>query len=110
LQAYLARYFVREQYTTKDISMSSDGIRVPSVLYDYYMHLQYVSTDASGFVNGGPKSLLFSDTNNSLNINNWIRVGTTTIDVKTRNAIIDYLPANHIFGFGTDFILNVNKQ
>ncbi|GAB3011508.1 hypothetical protein GCM10027051_12420 [Niabella terrae] len=110
LQRYLARYIVVDKYTTADISVSSDGIRVPSVLYDYDMHLQYVSTDASGFVGGGPKSLLFSDTNNSLDINNWIRVGTTTVDVLTSNAIINYLPANHIFGFGTDFIMNVNKD
>ncbi|TXH22614.1 MAG: hypothetical protein E6Q95_01815 [Chitinophagaceae bacterium] len=108
-EKYLAKYFIKGMYTTAVISKSTDGGAYPSIIYDYMMDLQYVSTNASGFVGGGPKSLLFSDRNNSLDITNWIRVGTTTVDVRTKNAIINYLPANHIFGFGADFIIAVNS-
>lgn len=108
LEVYLEKYFIDGMYTTTDIAYSSDGDRYYSVLHQYPMHMQYVATNASGNVGGGPKSLLFSNTNNSLNFSNWIRVGTTTVDVRTKNAIINYLPANHIFGFGADFIVAVN--
>jgi len=109
LQVYLSRYVIRDKFLSKDIAVSSDGLRVATAVSNYYMHMQYVSTNASGVVGGGPKSLLFSDTNNSLDINNWTRVGTTTVDILTKNAVINYLPANHIFGFGADFIITVNK-
>ena len=108
-EKYLAKYFVQGVYPTSVISKSTDGGAYPSIIYNYMMDMQYVSTNASGFVGGGPKSLLFSDRNNSLDIANWIRVGTTTVDVRTKNAIINYLPANHIFGFGADFIIAVNS-
>lgn len=108
LQVYLEKYFIKGKHVTSEISYSSDGDRYYSVLFNYPMHMQYVSTNASGYLGGGPKSLLFSNTNNSLNIANWSRVATTTIDIRTQNAIVNYLPANHIFGFGADFVSAVN--
>lgn len=109
LEKFLARYFLKGIYPSRELLRASDGYRVNSLLYDYPMHIQFVSSNASGFLGGGPRSILFSNTNQSFFVSNWVRVGTTTVDIKAQNAVINILPETHDFGFGADFIQEVNS-
>lgn len=110
LQTYLARYILQGYYQSTDLLRTSDGYTVPSAIYNYPMDMQFASSNASGFLNGGPRSILFSDTNESLFRLNWVRVNTITVDIRTKNAVINILPETHDFGFGIGFIQSANNH
>lgn len=110
LSKFLCRYIIRGKYLSTDLLSSSDGIALTSINYNYQMWGQYIATNASGFVGGGPKQIKFSDTQNSIFTRYWISVNTITSDIKTTNAIVNLLPPGHDFGFGTDFINVVNLR
>ncbi|WP_447640641.1 MULTISPECIES: hypothetical protein [Chitinophagaceae] len=110
LSQFLCRYIIRGKYLSTDLLESSDGLALTSINYDYRMWGQYMATNASGFVGGGPKQIKFSDTKTSIFTRYWISVNTITTDIKTTNAIVNLLPPGHDFGFGTDFINAVNLR
>ena len=110
LDSFLCRYIIRGKYVSTDLLSSSDGLPLPCVKYTYPMFGQYVATNASGFVGGGPKQVKFSDTKHSIFTRYWVSVNTITTDIKADNAIINVLPPGHDFGFGTDFITAVNTR
>jgi hypothetical protein len=95
---------------TDSLKGFTDGKLYASFRYDYNMQLQYVATNASGYLGGGPKAITFSDPRNSIFTRNWVRVNTITVDIKTSNGMLHLLPAGHDFGFGNDFIKRVNKR
>ena len=109
LQTYLARYILIGVYPSRELLRASDGYAVPCVLYNYPMKIQYASSNASGFLGGGPRSILFSDRNGSQFSSNWVSVNTITVDIKTNNASVNILPETHDFGFGVGFIQKVNS-
>jgi len=110
LDTFLCRYILRGHATSDSLVNFTDGRLYPSVRYGYPMQLQYSQTNASGFKNGGPKAITFSDPKNSIFTRYWVRVNTITVDIKTSNATIHLLPPNHDFGFGDDFIRGVNRR
>ncbi|MCF3110401.1 hypothetical protein LL912_16570 [Niabella sp. CC-SYL272] len=109
LQTYLARYILKGIYPSRELLRASDGYAVPCVLYGYAMQIQFASSNASGFLGGGPRSILFSDRNGSQFSSNWVSVNTVTVDIKTQNASVNILPETHDFGFGVGFIQKVNS-
>jgi hypothetical protein len=110
LDTFLSRYILRGLESTDSIADFTDGRLFPSVKYGYNMQMQFSHTNASGYLNGGPKQIIFSDPKNSIFTRYWIRVGTITVDIKASNAIFHLLPPGHDFGFGDDFIRQVNKR
>lgn len=110
LDTFLCRYVLRGRATSDSIITFTDGRVFPSIKYDYGMHMLYSQTNASGFKNGGPKAITFSDPKNSIFTRYWVRVNTITVDIKTKNAAVHLLPPGHDFGFGDDFIRRVNLR
>lgn len=110
LHTFFGRYIINGKQTTDSLDGYTDGRLFPSAWNQYSMQMQLVQTNASGYLQGGPKSIIFSDPKNSVFTRNWIRVNTITVDIKTSNAIVHLLPPGHDFGFGTDFIRQVNKR
>ncbi|RXK62556.1 hypothetical protein ESA94_06035 [Lacibacter luteus] len=110
LDTFVCRYIIPGLQHTDSLKGFTDGKLYASFRYDYNMQLQYVATNASGFLGGGPKTITFSDPRNSIFTRNWVRVNTITVDIKTTNGIVHLLPTGHDFGFGNDFIKRVNKR
>lgn len=110
LDTFFCRYIIRGQQPSKNLEGLTDGSLFSSVNYNYNMQMQLVRTNASGYLNGGPKAIIFSDPKNSVFTRNWIRTTTITVDIKTSNAIVHLLPPGHDFGFGNDFIRSINKR
>lgn len=110
LDSFFCRYLVPGQVRSDSLTGFTDGRLFPSVRYGYNMQMQFTQTNASGYLNGGPKAIIFSDPKNSVFAVNWIRTTTITVDVKTDNAVVHLLPPGHVFGFGADFIRRANKR
>lgn len=109
LDTFFRKYIIPGQITTQELASRADGLKFPSMKYGYDMHLQYQTTNASGYLGGGPKAILFSDTRGSVFTVNWIRVYTNTVDIKTNNAVVHVLDVGHNFGFGNDLIRALNR-
>ncbi|MFT4092246.1 MAG: fasciclin domain-containing protein [Niabella sp.] len=110
LDTFLCRYILRGKIYSDSLLTSSDGLILDAVKYSYEMNAKYVSTNASGFVGGGPRQITFSDRKNSIFERYWVSVNTITTDISTTNAVINVLPPGHSFGFGSDFLNAVNKR
>lgn len=118
LDRFICRYVLQGKHVSNDISGFADGLLFQTIHYinqngsdtSYSMHMQYTSTNASGYVGGGPKSIIYSDTKGSIFYRNWIRVNTITINITTNNAIVHLLPPGHDFGFGDEFVRAVNYR
>lgn len=110
LDTFFSKYVIPGQITTQELATRADGLKYASMKFKYDMHLQYETTNASGYLGGGPKTILFSDTRGSVFTVNWIRVLTNTVDIKTSNAVVHALDVGHNFGFGNDLINAVNRR
>ena len=118
LDTFLCRYFLQGKHLSEEIADLADGLFFPTITYknfftsdtSYTMQMQYTSTNASGYVGGGPKAIIYSDPKGSIFTRYWIRVNTMTVDIKTSNAIVHLLPPGHDFGFGDEFVRAVNKR
>lgn len=103
LDTFLCRYIIRDKYLTTDLLRATDGYTLPSIKYSYLMNLQYSYTNASGYVNGGPRAIIFSDTRTSPFISLWVRTNAITVDVVADNGIVNVISPGHAFGFGSEF-------
>ena len=110
LDTFFCRYVIKNRVPTDSIRSFTDGRFFTSLRYDYDMQMQYSATNASGYQDGGPKAIIFSDPKNSIFTRNWIRVNTITVDIKTSNAVVHLLSPGHDFGFGDEFIRRINKR
>lgn len=108
LDILTARYILRGVRTTDSYAPFVDGINLPSIKYEYPMHIQYNKLNASGFVGGGPQSIIFSDPKNSIFEKNWENANTNAVNIKTKNATINILAPLHDYGFN-EFVVRVNK-
>lgn len=108
LDTMTCKYFVRGNYDTNDFSIYVDGLMVNSIVHNYPMHILYKKLDASGFKEGGPQVLTFSDPKNSIFVRYWQRTPTNSVNIKTNNAVVNIVAPGHDFGFG-DFVTRINN-
>lgn len=116
IDSFMVRYILDGKHTSKDIADLADGLFFPTVGYtsrtgrdtSYNMQMQFTRTNASGYVGGGPKAIIYSDPKGSIFVRYWVRVNTITVDIKSSNAVIHLLPSGHDFGFGNEFVKAVN--
>lgn len=99
LDSMVNRYVLNTEFNTAELAPYIDGQVVTSTKNDYKMHIQFRVLNASGFVGGGERQLIFSDTNNSIFQRYWQRVNTSAVDIRTTNGIIHILSPGHDFGF-----------
>jgi hypothetical protein len=103
----LDRYTVRGKITTDSLHFA-DGAFLTTTYYRYGMNAQELNSNASGYVFGGPKGVVYSDIKNSQYIKEWKSATTQAVNVATDNAIVHVLSASHEFGFG-EFLIRLNK-
>lgn len=102
LDTMMSQYIIRGSYPT-DSLRQQDGLQLSAVRFGYPMHGRLSRANASGYVNGGPELIQFSDTKGSQFTRDWISAATTSINIKTKNGYVHVLSADHVFGF-EDFI------
>ena len=116
IDSFLCRYVLSGKHVSAEISNLADGLFFPTIRYtsrsgrdtSYNMQMQFTRTNASGYVGGGPKAIIYSDPKGSIFFRYWVRVNTITVDIKSSNAVIHLLPPGHDFGFGDEFVKAVN--
>ncbi|RZL50899.1 MAG: hypothetical protein EOP00_02000 [Pedobacter sp.] len=108
LDVLTARYILRGVRTTDSYAPFVDGLNLLTIKYAYPMHIQYNKLNASGFVGGGPQSIIYSDPKGSIFEKNWENANTNAVNIKTKNAIVNILAPLHDYGFN-EFIVRVNK-
>lgn len=99
LDTLVSRYIIRGAKTTDDYVNELDGILVPSISYNYPMHVRYIKLSASGFQGGGASAIDFSNPFGSTINTDWIKTRATTVNIKTTNGTINILSSIHNFGF-----------
>lgn len=108
LDTLMYRYVIKGLFNTDSVSQYADGITVTSLRYGYLMQLQYFHNSSSGYENGGPEYLEYSDRNASIFERYWVQATTNAVDVKTNNSYIHILSPGHDFGFG-QIVKRMNK-
>ncbi|WP_175633740.1 hypothetical protein [Pedobacter ghigonis] len=103
----LDRYIVTNKITTDSLHFA-DGAFLTSTRFKYGMNAQELNSNASGYVFGGPKGVVYSDVKNSQYTKEWKSATTQAVNIETNNAIIHVLSASHEFGFG-EFLIRLNK-
>jgi hypothetical protein len=103
----LDRYIVKKKITTDSLHFA-DGAFLTSTHFGYGMNAQELNSNASGYVYGGPKGVVYSDIKNSQYTKEWKSATTQAVNIETNNAIIHVLSASHEFGFG-EFQIRLNK-
>ena len=107
LGVMLDRYIIARKLTTDSLKFA-DGAFIKTAQLGYEMNAVDKSSNASGLVNGGPKSIIFSDTKNSQYIKDWISTTTQAENIHTKNAVVHIVGASHEFDFG-EFTLGLNQ-
>lgn len=107
LGVLLDRYIVQKKITTNSLQFA-DGAFLSTTHFNYSMNAQELKSNASGYVFGGPKGVVYSDMKNSQYIKEWKTATTQAVNIATDNAIIHVLSDSHEFGFG-EFSIRLNK-
>jgi hypothetical protein len=108
LDILTCRYIVRGSRTTEAYAPFADGVLYTSAKYAYPMHIQYNKLNASGFVEGGPQSIIYSDPKNNIFEKYWERSNTNAVNIKAKNGVINILAPLHDYGFN-EFVSRVNQ-
>lgn len=108
LDTLTTRYILRGIRTTDSYAPFVDGLNIISIKYAYPMHVQYNKLNASGFVNGGPQSITYSDPKGSIFEKYWENSTTNAVNIKTKNGVVNILSPLHDYGFN-EFVSRVNK-
>lgn len=107
LDSLVSRYMFKGQKFTDDFKVATDGILLRCLKSNYLMHALYQKQNASGFVNGGPSTIIYSDPKGSSFVKYWERTKTVSVNIKTNNAVVNVLEP-HEFGFN-EFIDRMNQ-
>ncbi|WP_257667486.1 discoidin domain-containing protein [Parapedobacter tibetensis] len=102
LDTMITQYIIRGKYPT-DSMLLQDGVNLVAIRHGYPMHAKLARTTSSGFRDGGPETIDFSDTKKSQFRRNWITTNTGSINIETNNAFVHVINNDHVFGFG-DFV------
>lgn len=108
LDTLTSRYVLRKKMTTDVYADFVDGTLYKSLESGYYMHVQYDKLNASGFVQGGPQSIIFSDPKKNIFTKYWQRANTNAVNIVAKNGVINILAPLHDYGFN-EFIKRVNQ-
>ena len=100
LDTLVARYFFDQKITTDDLVTIRDGASYPSVFDNHIMHFEYTRTNASGYIQGGARQLIFSEMNGSIFERYWVRTNTISVNLITQNGVVHTLTPDHGFSFG----------
>ncbi|HYH57316.1 MAG TPA: discoidin domain-containing protein, partial [Anseongella sp.] len=82
-----------------DTLTQQDGLLLQGVRFGYPMHAKLSRSNSSGYNEGGPKVIEFSNTNQSQFLRYWVTTTTASVNVETSNGIIHVVSPDHIFGF-----------
>ena len=108
LDTLTSRYIIRGSRTTDAYTAYADGSLYTSVKYAYSMHIQYDRLNASGFVGGGPQTVIYSDPKNNIFEKYWQKSNTNAVNIKAKNGVINILAPLHDYGFN-EFVTRVNQ-
>lgn len=107
LDTMVTKYLLRQVFNTTDMNYA-DGITMYTVKYGYPMNGRRRTTNAEGYLNGGPSYLEYSDTRKSKYNRDWITTTTQSVNLVTTTGIVHVLREDHAFGFD-EFISRLNK-
>lgn len=99
LDTMVSKYIIRGKRLANIYEESSDGMVLESLSFSYPMHVRSVKMSSSGFVGGGSNTLNFSDTFGSPFNKDWVTTKASTVNISTKNAVINILDPVHNFGF-----------
>lgn len=99
LDTLMSRYLINGLRTSDAYKDVADGVSLQSLNYGYTMHVDYKKLNASGLLGGGPQTLVFADTKNTIFIKFWEKTTTDVVNIKTSNSIVNILSSGHEFGF-----------
>ncbi len=108
LDTLTTRYILRGKMTTDTYAPFVDGTTYKSLKSGYRMHVLYDKINASGFVQGGPRSVVYSDPKNNIFTKYWQRSNTNAVNIVAKNGVINILAPLHDFGFN-EFIERVDQ-
>ena len=98
LDTMASQYIIKGSVTSDQLSLQ-DGLGLESVRTFYPMHGKLAKSSSSGYVDGGPGVIEFSNTNKSKFVRDWVTTSTTANNIKTSNGLIHVISPDHIFGF-----------
>lgn len=103
LDTIMTQYIMRGQYPTEAMG-EQDGVLLRGVRYGYKMNARLKAAATSGFENGGPKTISYSDTKWSQFQRNWTTTTTSSSNIFATNGVIHTINPDHIAGF-RDFVI-----
>ncbi len=95
----MASYYIIRGKVLTDSLKFQDGLNLSSVRFGYPMHADVSRASASGYTDGGPEIIQFSNTKRSQFIRNWSNTTTSSNNIITSNGVVHVINPDHIFGF-----------
>ncbi|GGE30272.1 discoidin domain-containing protein [Sphingobacterium cellulitidis] len=102
LDTMMAQYIIKGLFPADSMKLK-DGIQLQDYKYKRVMNAKLKTATSSGFEDGGPKVIEYSDTKNSQFTRNWVTATTASINIEAKNGMIHVISSNHVFGFN-DFV------
>lgn len=102
LDTMMSQYVIRGSYAGDSLA-NQDGAFIYDFRNGYRMHGKLIESFSSGYVEGGPSLIEFSDTKLSPFLKNWVSTTTASINIEANNGIVHVLSSEHVFGFN-DFV------
>ncbi|SMC87274.1 fasciclin domain-containing protein [Pedobacter nyackensis] len=102
LDTIMTQYIMRGKITTEDMK-DQDGLLLRGVRYGYQMNARLKTNATSGFENGGPKTIIYSDTRWTQFQRSWASTSTSSTNIIATNGIVHTINQDHIAGF-QDFV------
>lgn len=98
LDTMVTQYIINGVFNSDSLTRQ-DGVILPGIRYGYPMHARLRKTPSSGYEEGGPEVIEFSNTKHSQFLRDWVTTLTGSINVQTSNAVVHVLNPDHVFGF-----------
>lgn len=102
LDTIMTQYVMRGKFTTESIE-GQDGLMLRGVRYGYLMNAKLSTAATSGYQNGGPKIINYSDTRWSQFQKNWATTNTSSSNILATNGVVHTISQDHVAGF-QDFV------